>query len=133
MEKIRIGSSDMRLFTEHQIATLKTNGFLYSDNHEAKPCVYLKGKRMSFLISEMYVDKDNALYGLYMENNIATLGIINLDQLLDYHDNKDFLFNDEKFEARYTINIFKSVADEFSKLIFDDITFEDFFEKYKNQ
>lgn len=124
------GSKKVQLFTDEQIKELTRNGNLHPKDHDAVPCVYLLGENNSYLISEICCDRNNNAYGIINERGKLTIDFIDLDKLYDYHENQDFLFNDEKFSANYRISVFMSVAKEMGRIVADDLAFKNIFKKY---
>lgn len=118
------------LFTNQQYDKLTINGMLHKEDHDAVPCVYLLGKRNTYLISEICADRPGYAFGLYYELGKPTLGYINLESLYKYHENVDFLFNDNVYETNYRISVFKKVADELGRIVPSEELLEDIFDKY---
>lgn len=118
------------LFTNAQYDKLTINGMLHKADHDAIPCVYLLGKRNRYLISEICADKPGFAFGLYYELDKPTLGYINLETLYKYHENVDFLFNDDLYETKYRISVFKKVADELGRIVSNEELLQEVFDKY---
>ena len=124
------GVPELSLLRSDQIAQLTQNGLVYTNTHDAIPCVHLSGKKLDFLLSEISMSDPDKVYGLFYQGDKPVVGYISLQYLNDYHENRETLYNRLSFNAEYKLSTFKAVGDEVGKIIWDHRVFPEKFEKY---
>ncbi len=122
------------LLTDDQKAVLTANGITHYADHDSIPCVYLLGKHRSYLLSEINPENSSLVFGIMDANdgNIVS-AYHDINDIYDYHDNKDFLFNDLTFNTNHKLSVFERVAQECGQLVVRETLFQNEFAKYSNE